>query len=733
MIAAWSVRRAAAAAVIRAHPLNRAKVGCNIRPFTSTSTSTSSTASGGGNRAEWVRAKKDALLEGGRYIMFKLPFKFLKGVTIMGGVGFLLNAVVVHQTDKSFMLPDKFYIELDFSSGLADDADGGLSGIKRLLRGGESLPIQLWDLVQGMYEAAKDDRVCGVLGLFSDAERLGSKFASSQEAREAIEIFTKSGKLALAYGDTFGEGGSALCEYWVASGFTALVMQPSGYLGLVGPVSEQPFFKRLLQKYGLRANFITRYEYKTAASSFTQSGFTPAHREATHAILSGVVAEVVNDISATRGLPEEKVRALLKKGPLTAKEAEVAELVTSSAYRHDLDKLSRLFGNKAHAPREAGRAGGETLKKVTLRQYVAHLRYWRTRTSTFERLKRYFDEELAQTEHQDQSQQQGPPQDEEGEKQQEKGKYIHNPLTQGIIAIIHVRGPIQRGIKGWNGDGAVSRDILDQLSTAKNDKRVAGVILRVDSPGGSAVASDSIARAVSDLIAFGKPVVCSMGNLAASGGYMIAAPCTRIISQPTTLTGSIGVIAGKINAQELLKRHGVDVETITDFSDNGTAFSPFSDFTPAQLARLEENMDDVYTSFLGHVCYHRRLSAETMAKIAKGRVWTGRQAMTLGLVDEMGGYAASMRAVYHELPHAPKGYRVMHYSSRKPPLGLSLLQGLAASGGSTSRSNILPPAAVSPFSRALFEVLLLGDSFRTSLRQDQGLQLRDPSLPISLQ
>ncbi|CAM9958685.1 unnamed protein product, partial [Ectocarpus sp. 8 AP-2014] len=221
----------------------------------------------------------------------------------------------------------------------------------------------------------------------------------------------------------------------------------------------------------------------------------------------------------------------------------------------------------------------------------------------------------------------------------DSAKGAKNPAPKKV-ALVNANGAITRfadpGVGPGSAEQATSSALCKRLQEIIDDPSIGAVVLRVDSPGGSAVASDSIAAAVRRVRLAGKPVVCSMGDLAASGGYMIAAACDTIVAQPTTITGSIGVIAAKLSVQRLLKDWGIQVDSI-ELSENHLAFSPLQEFSPQQRSLMDKRVGEIYEDFVGGVAAGRNMPVDEVLKVAKGRVWTGRQALDRGLVDELGG------------------------------------------------------------------------------------------------
>ncbi len=417
----------------------------------------------------------------------------------------------------------------------------------------------------------------------------GLGLAQAQEIRQAVARFRASGKRAIAYAETFGETGRATIDYYLAAAFGEIHLQPLGMLSVEGMVSRTPFLRSLLDRLGVVPDFDHRREFKTAMYLLTEEGYTHAHREAARAILEDQMGQIVAGIAEDRGLQADRVRGLIDEAPLLDEEAIAAGLVDRLSYRDQ-------------AYESAGGADG---------RFMYHDRY----------LKRA-----------------GPP--------HRKGERI---------GLVYGTGTITRGGSGLDpmslGATLGADDVAAALREAADDDKVKAIVFRVDSPGGSAVASEVVRREVVRVVEAGKPVVVSMGDVAASGGYWISSPATRIVAQPGTITGSIGVVAGKLAAGEAWSRVGIDWGELHE-GRNATfsvALRPYSD---TERARLEATLDSIYDQFKQRVADGRSMSRAEVEELAKGRVWTGAQAAGRGLVDELGGVhrAVELARELAELP-----------------------------------------------------------------------------------
>jgi protease-4 len=477
-------------------------------------------------------------------------------------------------------------LELDLTEGIAEGPPPDpLSALLTMRR------TRLQDLLDGLRRAAADDRV-RVLVVKVGGSGIG--LAKVQELRAAIGDFRRSGKLAVAWAESFGDFVRGNVPYYLATGFDRVYLQPSGTLGLTGVAIEQVFLHGALEKLGIDFESAKRYEYKSAPEQLTESGFTGPAREAAARLAESVTEQLAGAIAAGRGLPVEQVTSLLRRGPFLAPQAVEEGLVDGLLYRDEVYDLVR-------------REAGPDATLLYLQRYQ--------RTQSLSDLPRRLGSSV-----------QG----------------IAPGQHERFVATIYAHGAIRHGRSGRGGPGGAgmgSDTVAAALRAAGADDGARAVVLRVDSPGGSYTASDVIWREVVKLRAAGKPVIVSMGDVAASGGYFISAPADVIVVQPGTITGSIGVFMGKPVLRELFGRAGVTTDSITDAAGAATAtmFSSSRPFSEGEWARINEWLDAVYADFTEKVASGRRLPADRVHELARGRVWTGADAIANGLADEAGG------------------------------------------------------------------------------------------------
>src|SRR6516165_9140318 len=443
---------------------------------------------------------------------------------------------------------------------------------------------RLPDVIEGLRRAREDDRVRALVAKVGGG-RIG--LARMQELREAVSEFRESGKLTVAWSETFGEFTHGNVPYYLATAFDRIYLQPSGSVGLTGVAVEQLLPHDALAKAGVAFQSAKRYEYKSAADNLTERGFTGPTREAAERLAASVVEQITAAIAERRGKTAEQARALLDRGPFLAEDAQAEGLVDALAYRDEVYTDVR---------KEAG--------PDAILQYVA--RYQRSHA-------------LAQ-----------------------RARKLPNPRER-FVAVIYASGPIKQGRSGRSplGGGSIGSDtVAAALRSATSDERVRAVLLRVNSPGGSAVASDTIWREVVRTRAAGKPVVVSMSDVAASGGYYISMAADVIVAQPGTLTGSIGVIMGKPVFEEALDRIGITTDSVAEGA-RARMFSPTHPFTQDEWDRINHCFFSIYRAFTEKVASGRRMTVEQVHEIARGRVWTGADAEANGLVDDIGGLQAA--------------------------------------------------------------------------------------------
>jgi len=436
------------------------------------------------------------------------------------------------------------------------------------------------DVVDAIDRGASDHRVVGMIARIGAAP-MG--MAQTQEIRDAVQRFRAHKKFAVAYSETFGEFGPGNGAYYLATAFDHIYLQPSGDVGLTGIIMESPFIKGTLSKLGLTLHGDHRYEYKNALNFYTETKYTAPHKEAMTAIMTSWFNQMKDGICKARQIAPEKFQAVVDAGPYLGKEAVAAQLVDAVKYRDEVYKDVKS---------QAG-DGAELL---------------------------YLDKYLSRA---------GRPHD--------RGK---------TVALVFGVGDVTRGKSDYDpvqGSQNMGSDtVAGAIRAAAEDKDVKAILFRVDSPGGSFVASDTIWREVVRARQAGKPVIVSMGNLAGSGGYFVAMAADKIVAEPGTITASIGVLGGKMLTSGLWEKVGLSWDEVHQ-GDNATMFTGTHDYTPAEWGRFQAWLDRVYVDFTSKVADGRKLPKDKVLEIAKGRIWSGQDAKNLGLVDELGGYDTALK------------------------------------------------------------------------------------------
>jgi len=476
----------------------------------------------------------------------------LIAVALFGGDGVARNTV----------------LELDLRNAMDDKTTPGLLDL------GKS-KLSIMDVVLGLDRASRDARVKGIFLRVGSADL---SLPKAEELRDALKLFKQSGKFVIAHSQSFYSGG--LGDYTAAAAADQIWMQPVSTFFSTGASATTLFFKGLFDKVNATPQFVQRYEYKDAPNSFTQTDYTPAHREATTRLLQSWFDSATAEAAADRKLERAALVAVLDESPLMADTVKDKGLITNIGYDDDARDAAKA---------KAG-AGAKVMR---------------------------FD------------------------------RYVQATRNQGAgfgaptIAFVHAAGDIVEGGDDnplSQASGSVAGDTFaDAIRSAAADRNVKAILLRIDSPGGSAIASDQILDALKKAHAKGKPIVVSMGSVAASGGYYIAVAADRIVAEPGTLTGSIGVFMGKFAIAKSLQMIGVDARELA-VGKNALFQSDVVPWDQSQLGQANDQADIVYADFTQKVAEGRKMPLARVQEVARGRVWTGADAKERGLVDELGGF-----------------------------------------------------------------------------------------------
>jgi protease IV len=451
------------------------------------------------------------------------------------------------------------------------------------------------DVLAGLKSARSDDRVKGLV------VKIGGKqigLGVVQELREAVKRFRDSGKPTWAWAETFGEFSAGNVPYYLATAFETIYLQPSGDVGLTGVAVERAFLRGALDKLGVRVEVGARHEYKSAAEQLTEIGFSDPAREATERVAQSVTEQLAAAIAERRSVSSEEAGRLINGGPYLADQALAIGLVDALGYRDEVYAAVR-----------------KQLGNDPMLLYLG--RYQRSKELT------------------------------------SRAKQLTSARPDGV-ALVQATGAIRRGRSGRSpltGTAMGSDSLTAALRAATADPHIKAIVLRVNSPGGSYVASDAIWREVVRARNAHKPVIVSMSDVAASGGYFISMAADAIIAQPGTVTGSIGVISGKPVVNELLGKAGVTTDSV-ELGEHAAMFSLSKPFSSDEWQLVDSWLDRIYADFTGKVAAGRGLSAKRVHELARGRVWTGADAHERKLVDVLGGLeeAADMARSKARLP-----------------------------------------------------------------------------------
>lgn len=500
--------------------------------------------------------------------------------------------------------------------------------LQRLLRPPWQRPDESLEALRARLERiARAPGVRGLVLRVGDLRADLPRLATVQSLREAFAEVRRRGKRVVAYLPD-----ADLPTYYLASAADEIWMAEAGYWNVLGLRTEITFLRDALDRVGILPEFERVAEFKTAADRFLRSGFSEHHREMTESLLDSTMHEFVADVAASRRLDPDAVRAAVDRAPLGAGDARAAGLIDGLCYEDELP--ARL---------------GSPDRPAALRPWAQARRRlpaayrWRARTPVVGVVE----------------------------------------LIGAIITGESRESPLPVPLVG--GRFAGSETVARAFRAAERNPRVRAIVFHVDSGGGSALASDLIWREI-ERIKGKKPVVAFMSNVAGSGGYYVSCGASRIVAQPTTITGSIGVISGKLTARGLYGRLGLNREIVAR-GEAATMESLFQPFTPEQLDRVRREMQAIYRRFVGKVAAGRGKSDAEIEAIARGRVWTGRQALERGLVDELGDLSLAVRraAELAGIPAAPEVTTV----TIRPPQAIAV----PSAGRAVAEALGLPSAA----------------------------------------
>lgn len=431
----------------------------------------------------------------------------------------------------------------------------------------------LFETVVTLKHAAKDPRIKGVL-LSIEGSHL--TLAQAQELHEALALIKAEKKKIYAFAYSFGEGSSGTTPYYLATIADDIFMQPQGSVELIGYAVDSYFLRDLFDKYKVKPQMDRREQYKGFIEPYTQTDFSPETRENLSGLLGNMLDQAQAAIAARMKTTDSQIKELMDAAPYLDQGAVDKKLVTKLLHKEEVKTLFEQ--DMAEKP-------------------------------TFVTLKTY-------------------------RKQIQEKKAAHK------FALISVSG----GINSPGDSGSYAQDqttptqVAKSLKEAAEDPSISAIILRIDSPGGTVTGAQTIWYEVNRIAnTLKKPLVVSMGSLAASAGYLIAAPATKIVANPATITGSIGVATGKLSIGQAAAEFGIQLRQIQT-SQHAGMWSMVNEFTPEEWTKIQTSLDYYYSVFLNKVAEGRNLPLDAVRTVAKGQVWTGMQAKERGLVDELGGF-----------------------------------------------------------------------------------------------
>jgi protease-4 len=504
----------------------------------------------------------------------------LLGLTIFSGIGtlglFFLIVIAATTKDTGPQVKDKSMLVFDLSMKITDSQPSSSDFLQKTLTGVNEDPITLRKVIETLEKAQRDPRI---VGIYIDATKSGAAsrlgYASLKEIREALDKFRASGKKIIAYSTDWNER-----EYYLSSVANNIVLNPVGLMEINGLTSQPMFLAGALQKYGVGVQVVRVGKFKGAVEPFILDKLSPENRQQTQKLLDDVWGEWRTSVGKSRKIQPQKLQAIADSQPiLEANTSKTKGLVDQVAYQDqvvaDLKKLT------------ASDKDDKSFQQIHLSDYA-----------------------------------------------EVPGKSMGvERNSENKIAVVYAEGEI---VDGKGEDGEIGGDRFAKIfNKIRQDQDVKSVVLRINSPGGSATASEIIQREIK-LTRQAKPVIVSMGDVAASGGYWIASDSNRIFAEPNTITGSIGVFGVLFNGQKLAKNNGISWDTVktAQYADNQTVSRPKS---PQELALYQRSVNRIYNMFINKVAQGRKLPQQKVAEIAQGRVWSGVAAKEIGLVDEIGG------------------------------------------------------------------------------------------------
>ncbi len=569
-------------------------------------------------------------------------------IVVVGSILLIAGIAVSAAGSRAPSVRDGSVLVVNLENALSD-APGDFeptSALEGLFQSGAVDKLPLRSAILAVRAAATDDRISSILikGTVT-ADGYGSGYAALKELREALIAFHKQSRKPV---HAFLVS-AATKDYYLASAASVVTIDPFGALIIPGLVAEELFFAGFLEKYGLGIQVSRVGKFKSAVEPYLRRDMSPENRQQVKGYLGDMWSEFKRGVSATRKIDTTALQQLVdREGIVQPEQALAFGLVDRVAYFdaviNDLQALSSSAAdNKVVTSKDAAKAAAETASTtVTAERPDSTLISTAVPASTAALLPAL-------------------PQIDLTEYASIAAQRALSLVTKQFVAVVYAEGDIVDGEGGPNmiGGDALARE----LRRVRADKEVGAVVLRVNSPGGSAIASETIQRELA-LIKLDKPLVVSMGTVAASGGYWISTAASRVFAEPNTITGSIGVFSLVPNVQALANKQGITFDTVKTgkYADLYTLTRPRS---PDEMAVLQRGTDVIYHAFIDRVAKARNLSPDSVRVIAEGRVWSGEDAVQIGLVDSLGNLDAAIKSA------ADMARIVGDYGIRELPRGKS--------------------------------------------------------------
>lgn len=533
----------------------------------------------------------------------KFTLATVTGIILSSIVLFIIGMVtlfgIVSTADTETIVKKNSVMMLDLNGVLVERTQESPLGILSQLFSDDSNTYGLDDILSSIKKAKENENIKGI---YLQASMLGTSYASLQEIRNALLDFKESGKFIIAYGDSYTQG-----LYYLSSVADKVLLNPKGMIEWKGIASAPLFYKDLLQKIGVEMQVFKVGTYKSAVEPFISTEMSPANREQVTAFINSIWEEVTEGVSASRSLPVDSLNALADRMLMfyPAEESVQCGLADTLIYRNDVRNYLKQWVDLKEDDR---------LPVLGLSDMI------------------------------------------------NVKKNMPKDKSGNIVAVYYASGEItDYSGSSTSEEGIVGTKVIRDLRKLKDDEDVKAVVLRVNSPGGSAFASEQIWHAVKELKTE-KPVIVSMGDYAASGGYYISCVADTIVAEPTTLTGSIGIFGMVPNVKELSEKIGLtyDVVKTNKFSDFGNIMRPFNQ---DEKTLMQMMITQGYDTFVNRCAEGRHMSKEAIEKIAEGRVWTGEAAKELGLVDVLGGIDTALEIAVRKA--GIEGYTVVSYPAKQ--------------------------------------------------------------------